>query len=596
MAFSLYRRPALERRDVMWFSSWMPKRQQSQCITPRRAKKPPLQRRTFRPLLEELEDRTVPSTLTVTSTADSGPGSLRAEIAAANSGDTINFAPNLSGKTITLTSGQLVVNKSLDIEGLGANRLTVSGNNASRVFDISNNATVTIAGLTIANGSAMSTTDPSQQGGGGVLNEPGATVYITNDVFRNNRALVASGALENVGGPGGPATAIISGTTFISNQAIGSVNGTTNPFLVFDGFGPGGGTAEGGAIDDDGILTLTNSTFTNNQAIGVPGSDGINASAHGGALAVDGTATISGTTFTGNQALGATVPSGFASAQGLGGAVVVFTTATISDSTFAGNEAVGGSGGTTSANNPAFVGAGGGVLVIGGATLSVSDSTFVGNEAIGGAGGTGGGGGVAFGGGLDAHAGTTLTLSDSSFLNNSAIGGAGGSGAAGGAGVGGGLSVDVFSTATITNIAVISNRAIGGVGGAGANGGNGWGGGIDVGGGTIYDGPDGSSVTLSDSLIAANLALGGTGGQGCNGGNGYGGGVIVGSSEGGITPSLTISDSLIVGNRAIGGEEGAGGADGQGIGGGIYNLGTLDLISSLVTGNHASTSNDNIYP
>ena len=54
------------------------------------------------PRLEALEDRTVPSTLTVTSAADSGPGSLRAEIAAASSGDTIRFDQDLVGQTITL--------------------------------------------------------------------------------------------------------------------------------------------------------------------------------------------------------------------------------------------------------------------------------------------------------------------------------------------------------------------------------------------------------------------------------------------------------------------------------------------------------------
>lgn len=44
-------------------------------------------------------------TITVTSTADSGPGSLRAALAGAASGDTINFA--VTG-TITLTSGELL--------------------------------------------------------------------------------------------------------------------------------------------------------------------------------------------------------------------------------------------------------------------------------------------------------------------------------------------------------------------------------------------------------------------------------------------------------------------------------------------------------
>src|SRR6266849_8957736 len=51
-------------------------------------------RRTFRPHLEVLEDRTLLSTLLVTTTADSGPGSLRQAILNANANpglDTIDF-------------------------------------------------------------------------------------------------------------------------------------------------------------------------------------------------------------------------------------------------------------------------------------------------------------------------------------------------------------------------------------------------------------------------------------------------------------------------------------------------------------------------
>src|SRR5262245_27763170 len=65
------------------------------------------ERLRFVPRLEALEDRTLLSTLTVLNTADSGAGSLREAIATANSGDTIDFAHKLSGKTIVLTSGQL---------------------------------------------------------------------------------------------------------------------------------------------------------------------------------------------------------------------------------------------------------------------------------------------------------------------------------------------------------------------------------------------------------------------------------------------------------------------------------------------------------
>src|SRR5260370_25665663 len=123
----------------------------------RRAHHSALQR--FVPRLEALECRALPSTLTVLNNTDSGDGSLRVAIAAASSGDTITFDPSLAGQTITLTSGELAIDKSLDIKGLGADQLTISGNDASRVFDISGGLTVTLAHLAIVHGRA------SQAGG-----------------------------------------------------------------------------------------------------------------------------------------------------------------------------------------------------------------------------------------------------------------------------------------------------------------------------------------------------------------------------------------------------------------------------------------------
>src|SRR5437016_2531569 len=66
------------------------------------------------------------STLTVTSNADSGAGTLRNQIAAANSGDTINIQAGLA--TIDLSTvgdntygpSALLINKNLTINGNGA--------------------------------------------------------------------------------------------------------------------------------------------------------------------------------------------------------------------------------------------------------------------------------------------------------------------------------------------------------------------------------------------------------------------------------------------------------------------------------------------
>jgi hypothetical protein len=56
-----------------------------------------------------LQGRCLPSTLTVTATADRGTGSLRTEISAAQSGDTFGFASNLDGHTISLTADKLAI-------------------------------------------------------------------------------------------------------------------------------------------------------------------------------------------------------------------------------------------------------------------------------------------------------------------------------------------------------------------------------------------------------------------------------------------------------------------------------------------------------
>ena len=145
--------------------------------------------------MERLDDRTVPSTFSVSSLADSGLGSLRQAILDANSpaypdADVINFASGLSG-TINLASVLPDLSTNINIQGPGANLLIVRRDtgDAYRIFTVDSGATVGIAGLTVSNGqdsgisnagtltlSDATISDNSAGEGGGLYNSGTATV------------------------------------------------------------------------------------------------------------------------------------------------------------------------------------------------------------------------------------------------------------------------------------------------------------------------------------------------------------------------------------------------------------------------------------
>src|SRR5215467_3885850 len=110
------------------------------------------------------------STITVTNTNDSGPGSLRQALATAHDGDTITFA--VTGN-IVLTGGGLPVNKNVTISGPGADQLSIDGNQASLVFGIFPGQTAAISGLTIRNAQT------------GIWNQQG-TLTLTNCAVSGN--------------------------------------------------------------------------------------------------------------------------------------------------------------------------------------------------------------------------------------------------------------------------------------------------------------------------------------------------------------------------------------------------------------------------
>jgi hypothetical protein len=187
-----------------------------------------------RPCIESLEDRWLPSVLTVTSTADSGPGTLRAEINAASNFDTIVFAlPNPS--TIQLTSGTLTISSAIQIIGPGASALTIHGNLTFSIFTVKSNP-VTLTGLTISGGGGSQ--------GGGITNQ--GILLVSHCVITNNQSTFVGGGFEQLGG-----SATISDCTISNNSA-------TTTSTSDDG--------KGGGIFAAGQLTITNTTVSSNIA------------------------------------------------------------------------------------------------------------------------------------------------------------------------------------------------------------------------------------------------------------------------------------------------------------------------------------------
>ena len=119
---------------LSWLHRWLKRKSRPVSRTARK----PFGGKRFLPNLELLGERIVPSTFHVTTLADAGAGSLRAAVAQANAhagADKIVFDDGLTG-TIALTGGELDVTDDLKVNGPGADKLTVSGSNLSRVFQV----------------------------------------------------------------------------------------------------------------------------------------------------------------------------------------------------------------------------------------------------------------------------------------------------------------------------------------------------------------------------------------------------------------------------------------------------------------------------
>ncbi|QDU11902.1 choice-of-anchor Q domain-containing protein [Gimesia aquarii] len=223
---------------------------------------------------ERLEDRTLLTVFTVVNTNDSDTGSLREAIEQANASagaDTISFDASLAGQTIVLTD-ELLISDDVTIIGLGANQLTISGNNNNRIFNIDDSSTETeviveLSGLSLINGHS--------DNGGAILNYENLT--ITDSILSGNNVAELQYDDSTVNNGGGVHN--IRGALTINNSTF--TNNSAN-----DG---------GGVYNRNGTVTVTNSTFSENSATTSRG-DG------GGIYNYDGNLIVNHSTFSENSA------------------------------------------------------------------------------------------------------------------------------------------------------------------------------------------------------------------------------------------------------------------------------------------------------
>ena len=231
--------------------------------------------------VQENDGGEVPIDLVVSTLVDENDGdfsagdlSLREAIAQAKLGNTITFDQSLSGGTITLTQGELAIDKSLTINGLGAENIIIDGGGSDnffdgiRVFNINDNSDaesqVVINDLTITGGGAFvgRTDKPS---GAGIYNTE--NLEINNAIIRDNTADLRGGGIFS------------EGTLTVKNSAIYNNSAQRRG-------------APGGGIANAGTATIVQSTIANNN---------VDARSPGGGIYNEGNLTVSNSTVSGNS-------------------------------------------------------------------------------------------------------------------------------------------------------------------------------------------------------------------------------------------------------------------------------------------------------
>jgi IPT/TIG domain len=255
-------------------------------------------------------------------------------VANALGGDTITFAPNLNGSTIT-TNNTLTFGHGITIVGPGASNLTINGNHNHEVFDFVS-GTSSLTGVTVANGLAATgagiynsgtltltndivtgnTTGPSGGPGKGAGIYNIGTLILTNDIVTGNSANLSGGGIFNTG------AATLTSVTLSNNVAGYFFHGgggalNIGVMTITDSSITGNAAGVGGGLENAGSMFVTHSMFSANTSQAL--------------WSHDGTTTVIASTFTGNQGGRAVWLTNSSTA----------TTVTLIDCTIAGNSAGG---------------------------------------------------------------------------------------------------------------------------------------------------------------------------------------------------------------------------------------------------------------
>lgn len=285
--------------------------------------------------VEFLEDRSCPSTFTVTNTNDSGAGSLRAEIALATAdgnADVIDFAPSMVGATLPLSTignesvgaSALAITTAITIQGSGQTLTRSAAAPAMRLFLVEGGGNLTLEDLWLRNGDAAGQSGIDGAGGpgmGGAIFNQG-TLNINESTLSGNQAaggvaVTNGGSGAQTGGGGGFTSGGGQGTfagsfaltqtrvAFTGGGGSDLVNIEPDANLPADILAPSGngvgGNALGGAIfNSGGTVVITNSTLSGNAANGGLGNLAGGAAGGGAIFNIDGAVTLINDTLAGN--------------------------------------------------------------------------------------------------------------------------------------------------------------------------------------------------------------------------------------------------------------------------------------------------------